>query len=55
MSVSIFASVADMYEVSVSDWSVSCPKSPANSTSDSMADPSNSVRMVESSSGEGSL
>ena len=45
----------DTYEVSVSKWSGSCSKSPAKSTSDSMADPSNSVRTVESKPGEDSL
>ena len=54
-SVSISASVANTYEILLSDQSVSCPKSPANSTSYSTADPSNSVRTVESRPGEGSL
>ena len=48
-------SVADTYEVSVSEWSGSCSKSPAKSTFDSMADPSNSVKTVESKLGEDTL
>ena len=49
------ASVADTFEVSVSEWSGSHSKLPAESTSDSMADPSNSVKTVKSKPGEDSL
>ena len=49
------ASVTDTYDVSVSEWSGSHSKSPAESTSDSMVDPSNSVKTVKAKPGEGSL
>ena len=49
------ASVVNTNEVLVSAQSGSCSKSHARSTSDSMADPSNSVRTVESKPGEDSL
>ena len=49
------ASVADTNKVSVSEWSGSHSKLPAESTSDSMADLSNSFKTVKSKPGEDSL
>ena len=44
-----------MYDISVSEWLVSWCRSPTEHTSDSMAEPLNSVTAVESMPGNGSL